>query len=222
MGHFLPLFEKGSRVLFPYVLYFFGARFAPIAPLFFCPTFFIVVYLLFFSSIIKRKIVNTQEFPSKSNKKKICGGICPHRIQLRKQQRGSGLACDLKAHKLVCTGELNCSSGEFATMNVLDEMKIDYLYNTSFWGVRDKKLLRWDFIISPAMNPKVIEFDGECHFFAIRYGGITEQEAQENLAGSKRRDAIKDDYYVANSIPILRIAFYNKDNIEKLISEFVI
>jgi hypothetical protein len=132
-----------------------------------------------------------------------------------------GRAGDLKAHKLICTGELNCSSGELAVMKILDKMKIDYLYNTTFWGVRDKALLRWDFIISPANDSKVIEYDGECHFFPVRYGGITEQEAQENLVSSKRRDAIKDDYCVANSIPILRIPYYEKDNIAKLISEFV-
>ena len=129
---------------------------------------------------------------------------------------------ELKNHKLTCTGELKCSKGELAVMKVLDEMKIDYLYNTNFWGVRDKGLLRWDFIISPAMNPKVIEFDGKCHYFAIRYGGITEEQAQENLTGSKRRDAIKDGYCSANNIPILRIPYYDKENIEKLINEFVI
>ena len=126
-------------------------------------------------------------------------------------------ASDLKSHKLVSTGELSCSSGDFDVMKVLDEMKIDYLYgaDTTFWNVRDKRLLRWDFIISPAMNPNVIEFDGECHFFPVRYGGITEEEAQENLTGSRRRDAIKDDYCAVNNIPILRIAYYDKENIEK-------
>ncbi len=55
------------------------------------------------------------------------------------------MAEHLKTHKLVCTGDLNCSSGEFAVMKmkILDEMKIDYLYNTTFWNVRDKGLLRW-------------------------------------------------------------------------------
>ncbi len=48
------------------------------------------------------------------------------------------------------------------------------------------------------------------------------QEAVENLAGSRRRDAIKNDYCVANSIPIMRIPYYDKENVEKLISEFVI
>jgi hypothetical protein len=47
-----------------------------------------------------------------------------------------GEAGSLKSHKLVCVGELNCSRGEFDVMKVLDEMKIDYLYNTTFWNVR--------------------------------------------------------------------------------------
>ena len=131
----------------------------------------------------------------------------------------------LQSHMKICTGGLNCSAGEYKIMKVLADLDMEknenYLYNTSFWNVRDKILLRWDFIVNHNENPMVIEFDGQQHYEAVKFGGISEEKAHEKFENSKRRDKIKDDHCLANNIPILRISYLDNDNIEKLVKEFL-
>jgi hypothetical protein len=38
---------------------------------------------------------------------------------------------DLQKHIARCTGEMKCSSGEYRVMQVLENMRIEYQYNTS-------------------------------------------------------------------------------------------
>jgi hypothetical protein len=109
-------------------------------------------------------------------------------------------------------------------MKVLAELNMEknenYLYDTSFWNVKDKSLLRWDFIVNHNENPVVIEFDGEQHFRPVRFGGSKEQ-AEKKHDDVKRRDKIKDDHCKTNNIPILRIGYLDFDNIETLVKEFL-
>jgi hypothetical protein len=131
---------------------------------------------------------------------------------------------NLQKHIKTCTGELKCSAGEFKIMKVLADLDMEknenYLYNTSFWNVKDKNLLRWDFIVNHNENPVVIEFDGEQHFRPVRFGGSKEQSEQRH-DDVKRRDKIKNDHCKENNIPILRISYLDLDNIETLVKEFL-
>lgn len=133
---------------------------------------------------------------------------------------------DLNLHIKTCTGKLKCSSGEYEIIklfNALDlERYIDYIYDESYWNVKDKKLLQWDFILNHKHdNPLVIEYDGSAHYLPVRFGGISEERAQENLKTAQRHDKIKDDYCRENNIPMLRIPYWEKKNIEKLVINFI-
>jgi hypothetical protein len=102
------------------------------------------------------------------------------------------------------------------------EKDVDYIYDQTFWDVKDKGLLRWDFIIRhKELNPFVIEYDGIAHFLPTRFGGICEEIAHENLATSKHRDEIKNQYCAENNIPMLRIPYWDFDNIEQLVMDFI-
>lgn len=127
---------------------------------------------------------------------------------------------NLKRHIKTCTdtGKLRGSSGEHAVMAVLDNLGIEYQYDCSY-EVKDKSLLRWDFKIKD--KNVFIEYDGEGHYFPVRYGGMTEDEAIVALGDTKRRDMIKNDYCKENGYPLLRIPYYEKDNVERLISDFL-
>jgi hypothetical protein len=127
----------------------------------------------------------------------------------------------LTLHIKVCTGKINCSSGELAVMNVLKALNITYLYDSSYGNVRHKGLLKWDFVIETSGEPLFIEYDGECHTLPIRYGGISQEKAESNLKSSKIRDKIKDDYCDNNGLLLLRIPYYEKENIISLVSDFV-
>ena len=133
---------------------------------------------------------------------------------------------NLQTHIKICTGEFNGSAGEYAILNLLDELgqekDVDFIYNSTHWNVKDKSLLRWDFILNHLHdNPMVIEFDGIAHFLPTRFGGISEEKAQENLITAQRRDKIKNDYCLEYNIPILRIPYWDFDKIESLVMNFI-
>ena len=128
---------------------------------------------------------------------------------------------DLTRHIKTCTGNLNCSSGELAVMNVLKSLNITYLYDTSYGNVKHKRLLKWDFVIETSGEPLFIEYDGKSHTLPIRYGGISQERAEENLTSSKIRDKIKDDYCNENGLLLLRIPYYEKENVFSLVSDFI-
>jgi hypothetical protein len=88
----------------------------------------------------------------------------------------------------------------------------------TYWDVKDKRLLRWDFVINhTSENPKVIEFDGIQHFKAIGFWG-----GADGLLETQRRDKIKDDYCKINDIPILRISYLDIDNVSELVNNFLV
>jgi len=128
---------------------------------------------------------------------------------------------DLDKHIKICTGKLNCSSGELAIMKILDILGIEYEFNQSHDNVRDKNLLRWDFKITYNGKIYFIEFDGKFHYVPIRKSkAMTQEQADENLKTTQKRDKIKNDYCENNNIPLLRIPYYEKDNIDALIKAF--
>jgi hypothetical protein len=127
---------------------------------------------------------------------------------------------NLQQHMKNCTGELKCSSGELAVTQVLDKLRIPYVFDQPYDDVKDKSHLRWDFrIISD--EPIFIEYDGECHYFPIRYGGTSEEKAEKNLESSQRRDKIKDDYCNDNVFLLLRIPYWEKNNIDEIVTNFI-
>ena len=133
---------------------------------------------------------------------------------------------NLQKHIKICTGKFTGSAGEHKIIQLLDEFglekDVDYLYDQTYWDVKDKSLLRWDFILRHKHdNPMVIEYDGVAHFLPTRFGGISQEKAQENLTTAQRRDRIKGDHCTENNIPMLRIPYWDFDNIETLVMEFI-
>ena len=121
----------------------------------------------------------------------------------------------LTKHILRCTGDLKCSSGELKIMNTLDEMRIDYEFNTSY-ELKDKYYLRWDFIIKTGDEPLFIEYDGRQHFKAVEYFG-----GEEKFIKQQAHDKLKNDYCNENGYLLLRIPYTQFGNIPQLLTEFI-
>ena len=128
----------------------------------------------------------------------------------------------LTDHQKNCTGKFVGSAGEFRIVKILNELKVDYQYDKSYRGVRDKGLLRFDFVLNPdSDNPAIIEFDGEQHFQVVRWGRQSQAQAQKAYDNTIRRDKIKNDFCDDNDICMIRIPFHEKDNIENMVKDFV-
>lgn len=64
----------------------------------------------------------------------------------------------------------------------------------------------------------VIEYDGEQHFKPVKFHQRMSQEQTQNMLElTQYRDNIKNVYCLNNNIKILRIAYYDKDNIHNIL-----
>jgi len=101
------------------------------------------------------------------------------------------------------------SKGENLIRNFLEDNNIKYFREKRFSNCRFKLPLPFDFYLP---DLKIcIEFDGIQHFKSIpRFGG------DEKLKQTQIKDKIKTDYCYDNNICLIRIAYFEKNIIDKL------
>lgn len=108
------------------------------------------------------------------------------------------------------------SKGELRISNILDSMSIEYVEQKRFDDCKYQAVLPFDFYV-PAYNT-CIEYDGLQHYEPCAFGGISEEQAKENLALSKIKDSIKTQYCKDNNIKLIRIAYWDYKNIGNILS----
>lgn len=109
----------------------------------------------------------------------------------------------------------NCSPyisrGEGEILKVLNKYEIKHQTQKTFDGCYgNKSLLLFDFYI-PEINT-AIEFDGEQHFRPVEYFG-----GEKKFKQTKKYDEIKSRYCEKNGIKLVRIPYWDVDNIESII-----
>lgn len=152
-------------------------------------------------------------------RKYICGECCEYFKCPSEGCDYKGIKTNLKEHVKTCKNGMVGSGGEIKIKSVLESMEIEYKYDATY-EVKDKRLLRWDFIITgwnhsddaPLM---FIEYDGQQHFKSIKYFG-----GDDKLKETQRRDKIKDDF-CKDKFKLLRIPYTEFENIGKLIADFM-
>lgn len=115
------------------------------------------------------------------------------------------------------TGCLYCNNFKSEKMvgTILDKYHIPYVSQKRFSDCRDKYTLPFDYYI-PKYNI-AIEYDGEQHFKPVRFHGISEESALIEYEKCKLRDGIKTRYCLDNDILLIRIPYYNKNDMESII-----
>jgi very-short-patch-repair endonuclease len=89
----------------------------------------------------------------------------------------------------------------------------DYLYNcklpelTKYCG----KALRFDFMF--INHKRVFEFDGEHHEKTVKFGGISQEKAEEQFQKQQEYDKLKDDFCRENVYKMVRISYKDYKNI---------
>lgn len=115
----------------------------------------------------------------------------------------------------------NCSSnsvGETIIAEILNNYNVEYYRGFKFDDCHDKNSLPFDFYL-PTYN-KCIEFDGIHHYEPIkRTSSMTEQDAIKNLEWVQKHDNIKNEFCKNNNIELLRIPYWEIDNLEKILIE---
>ena len=103
-------------------------------------------------------------------------------------------------------------------MKVLDDMKINYQYNTPHGLNR----LRWDFLLKIDNELLFIEYNGAQHYKPVCFGGISQELAEANFIKQKTHDTLKTEYAQTHDHELLWIHHQDYTNIENLVQQFII
>ena len=106
------------------------------------------------------------------------------------------------------------SSGELRVKKFLDENRIDYVFQHMFSDCKHIRVLEFDFYL-PKMSI-VIEYDGKQHFQPMNYAKIKE-ENERLFELCQKRDEIKNIYCNENGITLIRIPYWEYENIEMIL-----
>lgn len=108
------------------------------------------------------------------------------------------------------------SKGERSIADYLGKTNEIFKQQVRFDDCIDKTQLPFDFAVYNTNKSIkcVIEYDGEQHFREVKaFGG------KNSFEGTKRRDAIKTQYCADHNIPLIRIPYWDFDNIDEILTK---
>jgi len=97
----------------------------------------------------------------------------------------------------------------------LEQNKISFTQQKKFQKCRASRVLPFDFEVFHTYGlVALVEYDGEQHYRAVKqFGG------EKEFHKRKQRDAIKTQYCADNGIPLIRIPYWDFDNIDAILTE---
>lgn len=109
----------------------------------------------------------------------------------------------------------HCSKGEEKIQNILNNYCIKFEKEYKFDNCRYVNPLPFDFYLTD--KNIIIEYDGLQHFEPCTFGGISKEKAEENFELCQLKDSIKNKYCQNNNIKLIRIPYWEFENIEQII-----
>ena len=106
------------------------------------------------------------------------------------------------------------SKGERKIRHFLEKNNIKFISQYRTDECRRKYPLPFDFYIKINDNEFMIEYDGLEHFQAIEFFG-----GEEKFKVRKENDNIKENYCKVKNIELIRISYWDFDNIEEILKE---
>ena len=109
------------------------------------------------------------------------------------------------------------SKGEKKIRKYLEDNHVLFEAQKKFKECKNKYLLPFDFYL-PKQN-LLIEYDGEQHFKPINFYGISNERANSNFNLLKVNDNIKNTFVKNNNFNLVRIPYFEYDNIEIILNK---
>lgn len=108
------------------------------------------------------------------------------------------------------------SKGEIAIRQFLNNHDIKFVSEKTFDDCFYLEKLRFDFFLT---NTNIlIEYDGEQHFTPVDFANKGLEWANKNFELNKIKDCIKDDYCENNNLKLIRIPYWEYNNIEEILT----
>ena len=129
--------------------------------------------------------------------------------------------CSLYSKNTQSCGCIN-SVGEQLIFKYLTNKNINFTKQYSDLNCKSIKTLRFDF--SVFIHNKLsflIEYDGEQHFYPVRFNGMTVEKSLVAFEENKLRDEIKNEYCTNNNILLLRIPYWEMKNIGAILDIYI-
>lgn len=141
------------------------------------------------------------------------------KINIECKQCGTIFNTDFK-HLMQGKGCPKCkaSKGEKSIRSILTRNKVEFEEQVSFSDLICKKggKLKFDFaVIDKDFNYILIEYDGKQHFEEKEQFGV--KNKKEKFIATKSRDGVKNKYCKNNNIKLIRIPYWDFNNIENIL-----
>jgi len=141
-------------------------------------------------------------------------------VNMWKCECSCGNIITVRQGNLISGNTLSCgctkiSKGELETENILMKHKLLYMKQYRFEGCKYKYPLSFDFYL-PELNA-CVEYDGEQHYFPVDFSSKGNEWAEDQFKENQKRDNIKNQYCSNEKIPLIRIPFWEKDNLESFL-----
>ena len=112
----------------------------------------------------------------------------------------------------------NCCQKSFKTYKeekmccLLEDWGFDIIRQKSFDKCKDKNILRFDCYLKGYNT--VIEYDGENHYYPVRFGTQSYESAKKKHEYTVEHDKIKNEFCRKNNINIIRLPYYEFHDME--------
>lgn len=132
---------------------------------------------------------------------------CGNEWMTRISDRTSGSGCP----------ECSSSKGNKKIKSILTKSNIDFMPEHKFDDCKNIYRLPFDFYLPK--NNTAIEYDGEFHYNESIFRFKNKEKTQLRLRDVQKRDAIKTQYCKNNNINLIRIPYWDFNNIESILFE---
>ena len=113
---------------------------------------------------------------------------------------------------------ISCCNKSFKTYKeehmcqLIESWGFSIIRQKTFKDCVDKNVLPFDCYIS-GFNV-LCEYDGEGHYYPVRFGTQSTESALEKFEYTKYHDSIKNSYCQQQNIPLIRVPYYKYDDLE--------
>lgn len=114
-----------------------------------------------------------------------------------------------------CCQECSSTTNEKKLGDILISLGYNIERQKKYKDCKDKLPLPFDIYLSEYNI--LIEYDGEQHYKPVNFGGISDEEAIENFIKTQYHDSIKNKYCYTNQIPLIRVPYWEKNNLKNFI-----
>lgn len=118
---------------------------------------------------------------------------------------------------ITCTCQKN-TKGEQKIISYLLNKNIEHETQYKFDNLKNKFPLKFDFALYFDNKFLLIEYDGEFHFEDTSFN----QKYKEKFLKGRKRDILKNEYCKKNKIKLIRIPYWEYNNIEQILDEVLI